>query len=196
MSPSGPAMQTVIRTRTVTVFSKELRHRCRCAPGVVPENAARVVYLVRETDLPPASSRSLDVEMYRAVEFGFLTGDFLNNLSTVLKEVYAPLLDQQLGLTSTSTTNGVAMTDDGSSGMNRAGEGSELYQPESVATAASPNVKKIFSGSLSVVLDTLPSMMNAIRMVWVISRHYNTDERMVPLMELIAGEIAEKVRGY
>lgn len=35
--------------------------------------------------------------------------------------------------------------------------------------------------------------MNAIRMVWVISRHYNTDERMVPLMELIAGEIAGKV---
>lgn len=37
-------------------------------------------------------------------------------------------------------------------------------------------------------------MMNAIRMVWVISRHYNTDERMVPLMELIAGEIAGKVQ--
>lgn len=37
-------------------------------------------------------------------------------------------------------------------------------------------------------------MMNAIRMVWVISRHYNTDERMVPLMELIAGDIAEKVQ--
>lgn len=37
-------------------------------------------------------------------------------------------------------------------------------------------------------------MMNAIRMVWMISRHYNTDERMVPLMELIATEIAGKVR--
>lgn len=36
-------------------------------------------------------------------------------------------------------------------------------------------------------------MMNSIRMVWVISRHYNTDERMVPLMELIAQEIAAKV---
>jgi dynein heavy chain, axonemal len=30
-------------------------------------------------------------------------------------------------------------------------------------------------------------------MVWVISRHYNIDERMVPLMELIAGDIAAKV---
>jgi dynein heavy chain len=29
--------------------------------------------------------------------------------------------------------------------------------------------------------------------VWVISRHYNTDERMVPLMERIALELAEHV---
>ena len=47
--------------------------------------------------------------------------------------------------------------------------------------------------SLSSILDTLPSMMNSIRMVWIISRHYNTDERMVPLMERIALEIADKV---
>ena len=30
--------------------------------------------------------------------------------------------------------------------------------------------------------DTLPSMMNALRMVWIISRHYNSDDRMLPLM--------------
>jgi len=53
--------------------------------------------------------------------------------------------------------------------------------------------KSIGSGSLSVVLDTVPSMMNAIRMVWIISRHYNTDDRMVPLMERIAEEISGKV---
>ena len=27
--------------------------------------------------------------------------------------------------------------------------------------------------------------IHAIRMVWIISRHYNTDERMVPLVELL-----------
>lgn len=37
------------------------------------------------------------------------------------------------------------------------------------------------------------SMMNALRMVWIISRHYNKDERMVPLMERIAWEVAERV---
>jgi dynein heavy chain, axonemal len=30
-------------------------------------------------------------------------------------------------------------------------------------------------------------------MVWIISRHYNRDERMVPLMSRIAWELANKV---
>ncbi|XP_066511362.1 dynein axonemal heavy chain 10-like isoform X1 [Hoplias malabaricus] len=47
--------------------------------------------------------------------------------------------------------------------------------------------------SFSMVLDTIPQMMNGLRMVWIISSHYNTDERMVPLMERIAWELAERV---
>ncbi|PIK48528.1 putative dynein heavy chain 10, axonemal isoform X3 [Apostichopus japonicus] len=43
-----------------------------------------------------------------------------------------------------------------------------------------------------IVLDTIPSMMNALRMVWIISRHYNNDDRMVPLMERIAWQLAER----
>ena len=54
--------------------------------------------------------------------------------------------------------------------------------------------KNIHVGNLSTILDTLPSMMNSIRMVWIISRHYNTDERMVPLMARIADEISRQVR--
>ena len=46
--------------------------------------------------------------------------------------------------------------------------------------------------NFSIVLDTLPNMMNSLRMVWVISRHYNTDERMVPLMERIAWELCTR----
>ncbi len=41
--------------------------------------------------------------------------------------------------------------------------------------------------------DSLPSLLNAVRMVWIISRHYNTDQRMVPLMERIAWLLADKV---
>ena len=47
--------------------------------------------------------------------------------------------------------------------------------------------------SLQPILDTLPSMMTAIRMVWTISRYYNTDEKMMRLLEKIANTIAEKV---
>ena len=46
--------------------------------------------------------------------------------------------------------------------------------------------------NFSIVLDTLPNMMNSLRMVWVISRHYNTDERMAPLMERIASELCKR----
>lgn len=47
--------------------------------------------------------------------------------------------------------------------------------------------------SFNVVSETIPSMMNALRMIWIISRHYNKDERMVPLMERIAHELSERV---
>ena len=61
-------------------------------------------------------------------------------------------------------------------------------------TTLERHFKNIVNGSFTTIADTLPSMMNAIRMVWIISRHYNTDERMVPLMELIASDIASKVQ--
>lgn len=50
-----------------------------------------------------------------------------------------------------------------------------------------------YGSSFHVVCETLPSMMNSLRMIWIISRHYNTDERMVALMERIAWELSERV---
>lgn len=50
-----------------------------------------------------------------------------------------------------------------------------------------------YGTSFNVVTETIPSMMNALRMIWIISRHYNKDERMVPLMERIAFELSERV---
>ncbi|NXE53497.1 DYH10 protein, partial [Casuarius casuarius] len=56
------------------------------------------------------------------------------------------------------------------------------------------HLKNLTHGTgFNVVLDTIPSLMNALRMVWIISRHYNKDERMVPLMERIAWEISTRV---
>jgi dynein heavy chain len=36
-------------------------------------------------------------------------------------------------------------------------------------------------------------MMTALRMVWITSRHYNTDERMVGLMERLANQVNQKI---
>lgn len=29
-----------------------------------------------------------------------------------------------------------------------------------------------------VVIETIPPMMNALRMIWIVSKHYNTDEKV------------------
>ena len=49
------------------------------------------------------------------------------------------------------------------------------------------------ASSFAGIKECLPSMMNALRMVWIISRHYNTDDKMVPLMERIAWQIGDRV---
>jgi len=54
--------------------------------------------------------------------------------------------------------------------------------------------KSIANGSLSNIADTLAPMLNALRMVWIISRHYSDDARMGSLMERIANEIGDKVK--
>ena len=52
-------------------------------------------------------------------------------------------------------------------------------------TTLERHFKNISMGDMNSIIDTLPSMMNAIRMVWIISRHYITDERMVPLNKMV-----------
>ena len=52
--------------------------------------------------------------------------------------------------------------------------------------------KTIQKGDLEPIEETLASLMNGLRLVWTISRHYKTDE-MLALELCIANEIAEKV---
>ncbi len=56
--------------------------------------------------------------------------------------------------------------------------------------------KILVHGSISTLLDSLPPMMNAIRMVWTLSRHFNTKESMLYLLKLIARQLEEKVGQY
>lgn len=60
-------------------------------------------------------------------------------------------------------------------------------------TTLERHFKNITSGPLSGIVDTLPPMMNALRMVWIISRHYSDDQRMGNLFQRIAREIGDRV---
>ncbi len=84
-----------------------------------------------------------------------------------------------------------------------AGFKSQLGELTKLATEARDNVKflttlerhfkNIATGPLGGILDTLPPMMNALRMVWIISRHYSDDQRMGSLFQRIARDIGDRV---
>jgi hypothetical protein len=61
-------------------------------------------------------------------------------------------------------------------------------------TTLERNFKNLQTFTFRGVIDMLPTMMNGLRMIWVISRHYNTDERMGGLMEMIAGTLVQRVK--
>eukprot|EP00961_Rhodomonas_salina_P046909 629659-Rhodomonas_salina.1 len=79
-----------------------------------------------------------------------------------------------------------------------------LYQELVKAhTEAEDNVKflstlerhfKMFNfAPLPNITESMVSLLNGLRMVWVLSRHYNTDDRMSSLMSRIANELADRV---
>lgn len=45
-----------------------------------------------------------------------------------------------------------------------------------------------------VIMETIPSLMNGLKMVWIISRNYKNSEKMQELISLITDEIADKVQ--
>ena len=56
------------------------------------------------------------------------------------------------------------------------------------------HLRILSDSSLPAVIQTIPSLMDSMRMVWTVSRHYNRDERMVPLMERVASQIITRVK--
>jgi dynein heavy chain len=55
------------------------------------------------------------------------------------------------------------------------------------------HLKMMHIAPLASITDSLPSLFNGLRMVWVLSRHYNTDERMSGMMQRIADEISDRI---
>lgn len=49
-------------------------------------------------------------------------------------------------------------------------------------------------GTVHDIQEIIPTMLNSCRMIWIISRHYNKDYRMAPLLERIAMTIQYKIQ--
>ncbi|NXQ69921.1 DYH10 protein, partial [Quiscalus mexicanus] len=57
------------------------------------------------------------------------------------------------------------------------------------------HLKNLSTGrGVDVISSVIPSLLNALRLLWIMSRHYNKDARMVPFLERISWEISERVR--
>jgi dynein heavy chain len=55
--------------------------------------------------------------------------------------------------------------------------------------------KNLSRGDLPVIEETLPSLLNGLKLIWTISRHINqTDTKMEDLLDSISNEICDKVR--
>ena len=56
------------------------------------------------------------------------------------------------------------------------------------------HLRTISDGSLSSMITALPSLVDGMRMVWTVSRYYNRDGRMLPLMERVSFHVASRVK--
>lgn len=60
-------------------------------------------------------------------------------------------------------------------------------------TTLERHFKNLAYSNFYIISQTIPSMMTTLRMIWIISRHYNTDNRMVPLLERIVWQLIDRV---
>ena len=57
--------------------------------------------------------------------------------------------------------------------------------------------KNISRGELKVIEETIPSLLNGLKLIWTISRHINqTDQEFEDILEAISNEICAKVRQH
>jgi dynein heavy chain len=57
--------------------------------------------------------------------------------------------------------------------------------------------KNISRGDLKQIEETLPSLLNGLKLIWTISRHINqTDTEFEDILESISNEICTKVRNH
>lgn len=55
------------------------------------------------------------------------------------------------------------------------------------------HIRTVQDSQLPAAIDSIPSLVDGMKMVWIVSRHYNRDERMFPLMQMVAKQIESRV---
>lgn len=114
-------------------------------------------------------------------------------LSTLYEQINLPIVQKQILVLERIGNNRMSIFRDNASLLQK----HHLEAKDNVRflSTLERHFKNVSTGELSVVRDTIPIMMKALRMVWIISRHFNNDDRMSALMARIANEIADKVSG-
>lgn len=139
--PVETEMRSVTKTRKAVRTIITTKKRCRVTHGTVPDSSERVVYFVKILSgevARPAPGNDHE-SMITAMEYGCLAGDCLTNLSAVIKEVFAPLLDHQLGL-------GVSATNAGGGGDKMSSEAVAIPQD---AVKVGDNLRNEFRANLN-----------------------------------------------
>jgi dynein heavy chain len=115
----------------------------------------------------------------------------LHSLSTLYEQIRMPDIQRLLEAMDRLHLTQLTEFRDHAAELDRAY--TEAQDNAKFLTTLERHFKVLNNAELEFIIDTMPSMMNAIRMVWIISRHYNTDERMVPLLLRIANKICDRV---
>lgn len=50
------------------------------------------------------------------------------------------------------------------------------------------------SNELQVINEALPSLMEGMKMIWILSKYFNTEERMTSLLESISWQLCENIK--
>lgn len=56
------------------------------------------------------------------------------------------------------------------------------------------HLRTLQDGPLHSVAESIPSLVDGMKLIWIVSRHYNRDERMFPLMQKVAYQIESRVQ--
>jgi dynein heavy chain len=57
-------------------------------------------------------------------------------------------------------------------------------------------LEPLYSGDPTTIVDTLPALMNSIKMIHTIARYYNTSQRMTTLFMKITNQMISNCRNY